>query len=123
MDCFDESNYLKSLLRRVQSVSNKEYQKRVWIEGKGPECDDFDETANFIIGDGEVILKNHKDYNITDSQFVLLKRFCDEFELFSDNYDWPQEFIDTPEWTKITEMAQEVLDAFHWKTSVQNGEN
>ena len=71
----------------------------------------FDETANFIIGDGEVILKNYNNYNITDAQFVLLKNFCDEFEAFSDEHNWPQEFIDTPEWTKITEMAKEVLSS------------
>ena len=27
----------------------------------------------------------------------------------------PQDFIDTPEWTKITELAKDVLVAFDWK--------
>jgi hypothetical protein len=42
------------------------------------------------------------------------------FEAFSDGHNWPAEFIDTPEWTKITEKAKEVLKAFHWKTPDQD---
>lgn len=27
-------------------ISSKEYQKRIWIDGKGPEVDDFDDTVS-----------------------------------------------------------------------------
>lgn len=48
---------------------------------------------------------------------ALLKKFYQEFRQFSDNNDLPKLFIDTPEWTHITEMAQEVLNAFNYKSS------
>ncbi len=118
-DNFDRKHFLGSFIRCVFHVSSKEYQKRVWIEGRGPECDDFEDTANFIIGDGEIILKNYRDFGINDDQFFLLNGFYSEFNFFSDEHFFAQEFIDTPEWTKITEMAKEVLKAFHWKTPDQ----
>lgn len=93
---------------------NKEYQKRVWILGEGPECDDFDETYCNFFGGGDPLIENYKDFGITDSQYYLLKKFRDAFRDFSDENDFPKLFIDTPEWGKITEMAKEVLRAFNF---------
>ena len=125
-DNLDRNPFLNSFIKDVFRASNKEYQERVWIEGKGPECDDFDETADFIIGHGEIILKNYKDYGITENQYFLTKKFWEEFDKFAHSIgrDYlPGDFIDTPEWTKITEMAKEVLKAFHWKMHAHDGEN
>ena len=111
---------LISFLKIIEGISSKEYQKRVWIEGSGPECDDFDETVNCFFDNGRPILENFKHYDITEDQYSILNFFFNMFEAFSDEHDWPAEFIDTPEWTKITEMAKEVLKAFHWKTPDQD---
>ena len=108
---------LSEFLRNISHISDKEYQKRVWIRGEGPECDDFDETVCHFFDDGDPILKNYKDYGINDSQYHLLVKFRNEFEVFSDDYDWPQNFIETPEWGKIMEMAKKVLEAFHYQKS------
>jgi hypothetical protein len=116
----ERNQILISFLETIEGISSKEYQRRVWIEGRGPECDDFDETVNWFFDDGRLVLKKYKDFGITDIQYLLLKKFFDEFEAFSDEHDWPPEFIDSPEWTKISEMAKEVLKAFHWKKSVEN---
>jgi hypothetical protein len=116
----DRKEVLNGFIRIFTRIYNKEYQRRVWIEGKGPECDDFDETADYILDDGRSIIVNFKDFGITDTQYLLLKTFFDEFEVFSDEHDWPADFIDTPEWTRITEMAKEVLKAFHWEMPVQD---
>ena len=52
---------------------------------------------------------------MTKNQFNLLKKFRDNFKKFSDKNVLPQLFIDTPEWTKITIMANEVLQAFGYQ--------
>ena len=111
---------LINLLKIIEDISNKEYQQRVWIEGKGPECDDFDDTVCDFFGIGESIIEKHNIFEVTDNQHQLLTAFYNEFRVFSNDNYWPQEFIDTPEWTKITEMAKEVLKAFDWKSPVQD---
>lgn len=109
---------LNNLLRDIWHVSNKEYQKRIWIEGKGPQCDDYDETSMGILDDGEIIIKESKYFKVTDRQHEILKFFWDEYQSFSNGIGFelylPERFIDTPEWTKITVMAQEVIKAFDY---------
>ena len=92
----DKKQILTSVLETIEGISNKEYQKRVWIRGEGPEVDDFDETCCNFFGDGDPLLENYKDFEITESQYQLLKKFRDNFRTFSDENDWPQIFIDTP---------------------------
>ena len=116
----DRKEILNGFIRIFTRIYNKEYQKRVWIEGKGPECDDFDDTVCDFFGISDSIIENYKVFGITDKQRQLLIAFSKKFRIFSDEHDWPQEFIDTPEWTRITEMAKEVLKAFHWKTPIQD---
>lgn len=110
----EKKQILHSFLETVEGISDKEYQKRVWIRGEGPEVDDFDETVCYFFDDGDPILKNYKEFGITDSQYKLLSEFRDQFESFSDENYWPPMFIDSPEWTKITIRAKEVLEAFHY---------
>lgn len=106
-------NGLKNLLQDIYVVSNKDYQRRVWINGIGPECDDFDETSESILNEGRSIIEAHKKCGMTEPQYLLLKKFIDQYEAFCDKpvleYYLAEVFIDTPEWTKITELAQEVL--------------
>ena len=110
-----KKNILKFLLKKVADISDKEYQKRVWIQGQGPEVDDFDETTCHILHEGEAVLKNYREFQVTELKYRLLKKLILIFRIFSDNNDFPEEFIDTPEWTEITEMAKEVLQAFNYK--------
>ncbi len=97
---------LESFLENIEGISNKEYQKRVWIRGEGPEVDDFTETTCHFFEEGEGILEEYKGFNITNKQYKLLVRFRDRFDKFV------KEFIDTPEWAKIMDMAKNVLKAF-----------
>lgn len=108
---------LEGFLENLYCISNKEYQKRIWIEAQGPECHDFDEAVCDFFGDGDPIIENHKDFGITDSQFHLLVNFRDEFRSFSDENDFPEKFIDSAEWKRIMEMAKEVLNAFNFHKS------
>jgi hypothetical protein len=115
----DRKQILASCLEVIAGISDKEYQKRVWIRGKGPEVDDFDETVCNFFQDGNGIIQNYKDFGVTDNQYQLLIKFRDEFDAFRRGpalkYYSPQEFIDNPEWTKISEMAKEILKAFNYK--------
>ena len=58
---------VETFIKIIEHISDKDYQKRVWIKGKGPEVDDFDETVNFFTEIGDPILKNHQDYKITEN--------------------------------------------------------
>jgi len=117
----DRQQILVSCLEIIAGISDKKYQERVWIQAKGPEVDDFDETTCNFFQDGNGIIQNYKEFELTDQQYHLLVEFRDEFEIFCSGpalkYYLPQEFIDTPEWTRITEMAKEVLIAFDYKPS------
>ena len=112
---FNRKEVVKGFLQNLYRISNKEYQKRIWIEGAGPECHDFDEAVIDFFGDGDPILKNYKDYGLSHTQHQLLKKFRDEFNDFADRNDLPEEFIDSPEWAKIMDLAKDVLKAFNFQ--------
>ncbi len=114
----EKKDILDSLLTTISHIGDKGYQKRVWIQGAGPECDDFGETVNFFFEEGAAILETYKEFNISEAQYKLLKKFYDEFEKFADENDLPGVFIDDPEWEKIMAKAKEILKAFNYeKTS------
>ena len=116
MQLTDEAkkSILDFVLRLIGHIADIEYQKRVWIRGEGPEVDDFDETVCHFFQEGDGVIEKYKDFGLTENQLQVLKKFRNQFEEFSDKNDFPEEFIDTPEWKKITEMAKEVLKAFHY---------
>jgi hypothetical protein len=111
----NRSQILNSVLETIKGISDKEYQKRVWIRGEGPEVDDFDETTCNFLQDGNGVIQNYIDFGLTEAQYQLLKKFRKEFKLFSDENDFPEEFIDTPEWARIINLAKDVLKAFDYK--------
>lgn len=109
----DDRRYmLNEFLKHLSHIQDKEYQKRIWIRGEGPEVDDFGETVNNFSDLGDLILENYKDYGITETQYDFLISFKNEFKAFYDEQELPEEFIDTPEWKRIMDMAREVLKVF-----------
>jgi len=42
----------------------------------------------------------------------LLKKIRDEFKSFPDENDYPEEFINPPEWKRVKDAAKDVLKAF-----------
>jgi len=111
----DRIQILISVLDTIEGISNKNYQKRVWLRGEGPEVDDFDETCCNFFGDGDPLLENYKEFGLTENQHQILKKFRDKFRDFANDNYWPQKFIDTPEWASIMNLAKEVLKAFNYK--------
>jgi hypothetical protein len=110
MNNIEKKQIMETFISMIDHISNKEYQKRAWINGEEA---DFDEAVCLFFGESDPILENYKDFGINEFQYQILKRFRDAFKVFSRENDFPEEFIDTPEWTKITKMAKEVLSAFH----------
>ena len=106
---------LHEYLRMISHLSDKAYQIRIWIRNEGPECQAFDDAVCDFFDIGDRILNKHKEFEISEIQFSLLKNLRDEFEKFSDVHDLPQLFIDTPEWIKITLMAKKVLEVFNYQ--------
>ncbi|NNM44025.1 MAG: hypothetical protein HKM07_06745 [Chlamydiae bacterium] len=110
-----KKDILNGFIDILTRISSREFQKRVWIRGEGPECDSFDDVVCEFFGEDEAILAKYKDFGITDFQYQLLVKFRDAFRAFTDKNNYPEKFIDTPEWTRITEMAKEVLKAFNYQ--------
>ena len=110
-----KNTILLRLLRTIAVIASKEYQERIWIEGRGPEVDDFDETYIFFSEDSDLVIQHLEKFELSENQKTLLKNFKVKFENVAGDLYWPPEFIDTPEWKQIMEMAEEVLQAFDYK--------
>lgn len=111
----DRKNILRQHLDHITDLSDIEYQKRVWVKGEGPECEDFDEAVNFFYTFSNIILPHYQDYKINQQQHDVLVNFSHIFKAFAKNHYWPENFIYTDEWKKIMGMAKELLVAFNYK--------
>ena len=96
----------------VSNISDKEYQKRIWIRGEGPEVDSFDEAVCQLFPIIEDLVENPKKFKITSSQFEKTLEFYHKYDSFCDDNDYPEEFIDSVEWAEIIDLAKEVLKSF-----------
>lgn len=110
-----KNQIMETFLRNINIVSDKEYQKRIWIEGQGPECHSFEELVTYYFDESDAILLSYKEFGITEKQRELLIKFHRPLKDFSDQNDFPQYFINSPEWDTIVEMAKNVLNAFNYQ--------
>ena len=110
---------LNNFFDTIFEISSLEFQLRIWVQGKGPECSSFEEAICHFFDDGDPILKKYKDYGITKKQYKLLCKLRNLIEAFLDTV--PEivheetEILPNPEWHKIQKMAKEVLEAFNYK--------
>ena len=104
---------IHSLLKIIKNFSSKEYQNKAWIEGNGV---DFDENVCLFFDLGDPIINDFDSFSITKLQLRTLKKFREELEAFSDEHIWPGDFIDSPDWARIMNLAKEVLKAFNVKS-------
>ena len=114
----EKKHTFNEYLRHISHITDKDYQKRIWIRGEGPECQAFDDAVCDFFDIGDPILDDYKEFGITNSQYELWVRLRNEFKEFSRRHDFPQEFIDTPEWAKIMKLAKEVLELFNYQKDV-----
>lgn len=116
----DKKQILESFLETVDGISDKEYQKKIWIRGEGPECDDFTETTCHFFEEVDGILQKHADFGININQYKLITKLRDQFNEFLKeprHRHLPQEFIGSPEWNRITNLAKQVLKAFNYPSN------
>ncbi len=109
---------LLNLLSTIHGISNIEYQKRVWIRGEGPECNDYGETVCKFFSFMETAMWERDKHHFTDAQLTALLKFRDDFRYYDDHYECPMDCVempDTPEWAKIRQEAKEVLQTFNYK--------
>jgi len=111
----DRKQILLSFLDTVKGISDKDYQRRIWINNEGPEWDDFVETRCNFFQEGDGILEDYQNFGLTDEQYHSLKSFSEKFEKFPGKYELPEFFIDISEWDEITKMAKEVLKVFNYQ--------
>ena len=116
----EKKQALDSFIHNVACISDKEYQKRVWVQAEGPECDDIDDAVCDFF-DEDYILENHKDFGITETQKTALvvlhkklKEFKEKFRLYSPEKS-TEKLIQLPEWQEIREIAKCVVEAFGYK--------
>lgn len=116
----NKKQILKSYIENISCIANKEYQERIWVRSEGTEYDDIDDTiCDFF--DDDYVLKNYKEFGITETQYELimnlyrtLRDFADKYNVYSFENS-TESLINLPEWEKIMEMAKEVLKAFDYK--------
>lgn len=89
----NRTQIIEGIIRVIDHISDKNYQRKVWILGVGPELDDFDETVCNFIGPAEDVINHYKDYNLTEFQTQILKRFHNSFVKFSKKNDFPEIFL------------------------------
>lgn len=106
---------IEGFLEVIQRLADLDFQKRTWVEGIGPDCDSFDDVVCDFIDPAKDIIKNYKEFGLTDQQHHILNRYYSIFVKFADKNDYPSEFIDTPEWQQIVDEAKKVLEAFNYK--------
>ena len=111
----DKKYIVNEFLRSIKGISDKEYQKRIWIQGKGLNVMISTKHATAFFPVAEDIIENYTNFKLTEAQLAILKQFYKEFDEFSDENDFAFEFIDSPWWAKIMERAKEVLVAFDYK--------
>jgi hypothetical protein len=112
----DRKNIIRQLLNRVYGVSSQEYQERVWIKGLGPQCDSYDETVCEFFDTAADVIKNYREFRLTEYERDVLKEFWDKWRKFEDDDFFFSaefyEFMHTPEWKNIMKKAQDVIKAF-----------
>ncbi len=114
----DMKSIMSLFLDEICTVSDLEYQQRVWIEGKGPECNDYDEFYDYFFNEGNSIIENYKDFKITKEQHRLLENLRKKIYAFDhapNRASLPKDFLISAEWKHIMESAKEVLKAFNYK--------
>ena len=114
----DRKQIMETFIESIAAASDEEYQNRIWIKGQGPECEDFDEFVTYFLHESRAVLEEYRNFEITDTQCSLLKKFEDEVRSFipiSRQDYFPELFLKRPEWKKLVGMAKEILKAFNYQ--------
>jgi len=113
-----KENVLAEIVSLLGEFADGEYQKRVWLEGRGPEVSSFvDATIAFISGCeiDHVITVEWTEWGLPTEAVEPLKRFRQRLGgyLAIVGSDPPiAEVLPDPRWNEIRQLAQRALDGF-----------
>jgi hypothetical protein len=116
----DRKQILEEFLKNIACMANKEYQERVWVRAEGPECQDIDDSIGDFF-DEDFVIKEYKDFKITNDQIESLLQLHKKLRIFTDTYGvhYPykstQKLISMPEWEEIRCLAKNILEVFKYE--------
>lgn len=105
------------LLGTILSISDLEYQKRIWINAEDPNIiDSYDDTYMYFSEDAYALLAARREgrLTMTDEQYRLLQALYDKVEDYDKNVKpskEDEEIIEDPQWVEITKFAKNVYEA------------
>ena len=115
-----KSIFKDSLLLRLFWFSDPQHQLEFWITKKQPNSNPFQEAVSdfFTKFRLDEIIKNYRDYELTDDQVYKLKAFCknlDAYQKKNQNEQDIQKILKDSEWHHIQELAKELVTLFNYK--------
>lgn len=115
---------LDPMMNIFSMLANREFQERVWVDGSDSQVGSYRLVLESYFSIASKVLKNPRKYEITDIQYEVLKKFHEEFETITNIHKdiWFGYLIETPEWNKIVQMAQEILISFNYKKDITDVE-
>jgi predicted nucleotide-binding protein (sugar kinase/HSP70/actin superfamily) len=110
----DRKQIMTTFLLAISRLADEDYQKRIWIQELGPECEDYADFINYFLYEGREILKDPLNFNLKSNQLAKLKQLQKEVEEFNKkNSTCPEKFTSCFDWKKIINTAKEFLKSFN----------
>lgn len=121
-------NFCDSWIRRLESLTDIDFQKRVWFRLEGPEVSTFEEET------GNIIQKYLDQQAIPQYQLLythecgeLLKQLYEKVHAYTTdsnsllNSVIEEQFVNDPNWLAIVSLAKKTTDALkRWMKQVEH---
>lgn len=114
----DKKTWLGRITKLLQDFGNAEYQKRVWADGRGPECSSWEEHLCMFFDDTDIenFIENYAtDFGLNEAQREALAGFYSILDSYSNKCGSDidvRKLLADPEWHQIQAMARDVFQLF-----------
>ena len=108
-----EGYFKNVLMESIDSLFNKELQKKAWENGNYETYADYTEVTMSFLEDCEPVLKDYRKYGLSQKQHDDLQKLCNMINIYDSSQDRPdadEEICKDPEWHKIREYAKVVYN-------------
>lgn len=110
----------------LRIIGDSSFQKRVWVNGEGPEVGEMEEDIGFALENSETLIEKADELSENRRKYVTqIRHFHDMLENFYHNivYKNPNEkiinLIGLPEWKNLQHFShtiyKEIQEEFQWK--------
>ena len=100
-------NFFQSLFRSLVLLSDKEKQRRAWVEESDMNYIDFDEVYMLFMSPCNCILTWH---DLSKAQHDMLEKLYKMVEDYDSRYKTDEEICNDPEWDGIREFTKKVYE-------------